>query len=139
MDQYYEQRKWLCLGLLGIACCTAVGVMLKDFYFKSLGANTTYHVRCDLYTKILQKNLGWFDQREHSSGVLTSAIAKDTAIINGISSESLGPLLEGGMSIVGGVTVAFFFCWQQALACVIVAPVMVFGNLIAAKVQHGVG
>jgi hypothetical protein len=53
MDQYYEQRKWLCLGLLGIACCTAVGVMLKDFYFKSLGANTTYHVRCDLYTKIL--------------------------------------------------------------------------------------
>lgn len=111
MDHYFEQQKWLCLALLGIALCVAVGVSLKDFYFKSLGANTTYYVRCDLYTKILQKNLGWFDDREHSSGVLTSAIAKDTSIINGISSESLGPLLEGGCAVLGGVIVAFFFCW----------------------------
>lgn len=83
--------------------------------------------------------MGWYDDREHSSGVLTSAIAKDTAILNGISTESLGPLMEGGMAVVGGVITAFFFCWQQALACIIVAPVMVIGNLIAAKVQHGVG
>lgn len=53
MDDYFEKQKWLCLGLLGIACCTALGVAMKDYFFKSLGANTTYYVRCDLYTKIL--------------------------------------------------------------------------------------
>ena len=84
---------------------------MKDLYFKRLGSNTTYHIRVELYAKIIQKNLGWFDDRDHSSGVLTSAIAKDTAIINGISSESLGPLFEGGMSICGGIVVAFYFCW----------------------------
>jgi ATP-binding cassette subfamily B (MDR/TAP) protein 1 len=99
------------LGLLGIAFCTGTGVALKDFYFKSLGSNTTYYIRCELYAKIIQKNIGWFDDRDHSSGVLTSAIAKDTSILNGISTESLGPLFEGGMAAGGGVVVALFFCW----------------------------
>lgn len=84
---------------------------MKDLYFKSLGANTTYYIRAELYSKILQKNLGWFDNREHSSGVLTSAIAKDTSILNGISVETLGPVMEGGMAVGGGIIIALIFCW----------------------------
>jgi len=110
-EHYYDLRTKLIMGIVGVACCTASGVFIKDLYFKKLGANTTYNIRKELYGKIIEKNLGWFDDRDHSSGVLTSAIAKDTSIINGISTESLGPLFEGGMAITGGVIVAFIFCW----------------------------
>lgn len=56
-----------------------------------MGENVTLGVRELLYKNILMKNIGWFDLRENSTGVLSSAMASDTAVINGVSSESLGP------------------------------------------------
>jgi len=56
-----------------------------------LGSNVTLKIRELLYAKILEKNLGWFDHRDNSSGILTSTMASDTSLINGVSTESLGP------------------------------------------------
>ena len=44
-----------------------------------------------LYQSILQKHIGFFDHKDNSTGVLTSAMASDTSIINGVSTEALGP------------------------------------------------
>ena len=34
-----------------------------------------------------------------------------TALINGVATEGLPPQVEGSMSFLGGVVVAFIFCW----------------------------
>mmetsp|Transcript_39000 Transcript_39000/g.59342 ORF Transcript_39000/g.59342 Transcript_39000/m.59342 type:complete len:297 (-) Transcript_39000:1404-2294(-) len=47
----------------------------QKFSFGKLGANITDKLRKLLYAKILEKNLGWFDERENSTSVLTSAMA----------------------------------------------------------------
>lgn len=44
-----------------------------------------------LYTGILEKHIGWFDDKDYATGVLTAALSWDTSIINGVSCESLGP------------------------------------------------
>lgn len=59
--------------------------------FGTLGENVTLSVRKVLYTNILQKNIGWFDHPENGTSVLTSAMAQDTSIINGVSTESIPP------------------------------------------------
>lgn len=38
-------------------------------------------------------------------------MAQESAIINGASSESLGPYTEAFFAIVGGVIIGFYFCW----------------------------
>jgi hypothetical protein len=43
--------------------------------FGNLGENVTLKIRKELYFKILEKNIGWFDFRENGSSVLTSAMA----------------------------------------------------------------
>lgn len=57
--------------------------------FGTLGNNVTLEVRKILYAKILEKNIGYFDHPEHGSSVLTSAMASDTHLINGVGSESI--------------------------------------------------
>jgi ATP-binding cassette, subfamily B (MDR/TAP), member 1 len=90
-----------------------------------------------LYQSILRKNIGWFDDRENGVSVLTSAMAQDTSIINGVSSESLAPQLEGGIALILGILIGFIFCWQESLVCLAVSPVMIIGNKLGIKFQQG--
>jgi len=39
----------------------------------------------------MRKNIGWFDDKDNGVSVITSAMAKDTSIINGVCTESLSP------------------------------------------------
>jgi len=75
----------ICALVLGI------GAFTQKSSFGTLGNNVTLEVRKMLYSNIMQKNIGWFDDRENTPSVLTTIIASDTAVINGVSSESLGP------------------------------------------------
>ena len=73
----------------GVICFFSMATTKKSF--GTLGNNVTYKVRSILYSKILQKHIGYFDFPDHGSSVLTSAMAQDTSLINGVGSESLQP------------------------------------------------
>ena len=46
-------------------------------------------VREELYENIIRKDIGWHDQRDNSSGIMTSTLASDVQLLNGVSSEGL--------------------------------------------------
>jgi ABC-type multidrug transport system fused ATPase/permease subunit len=79
----------------GLICVVSVSVFCSGFVqkilFSSLGEKVTIEIRMLLYKKILSKNIGWFDLRENSTGILSSTMASDTAVINGVGGESVGP------------------------------------------------
>ena len=120
--------------LMGIvAFSSGVGSATQKISFGNLGENVTEAVRRVLYTSILRKDIGWFDERENGTSVLTSAMAQDTSVINGVSTESLAPQLEGGCALLAGLIIGFVACWQMALVCLAVSPAMTIGNALGMK------
>ena len=87
------------------------GAFSQKSSFGALGNTVTLQVRKILYGNVLEKHIGWFDERENSPSVLTSVIASDTALINGVSAESLGPQLEAMFALCTGLVLGFVFCW----------------------------
>lgn len=71
----------------------------------------TIKIRRVLYLHILRKHIGWFDLRENTPGIVTSAMAQDTAIINGVSTESLSAMMEALFGLLVGVGIGFAYCW----------------------------
>lgn len=111
--------------------------VIKSYLFTVLGENVTIQIRELLYKSILEKNIGWFDLQENQSSVLTSAMAQESAIINGASSESLGPYCESVFAIVGGLVLGFYFCWQEALITLACVPAIIIANYIAMEFEKG--
>lgn len=64
-------------------------------------------------------------------------MASDTSLINGVSTESLGPQAEGMCALFGGLVIGFIYCWQQSLVCLVVSPVMIIGNYLGMEFQKG--
>lgn len=114
-----------------------VGYIGKSYLFSYLGENVTLKVRQLLYESILEKHIGWFDLQENQSSVLTSAMAQESAIINGASSESLGPYVEGMCAVIGGLVIGFIFCWQESLIMLGCIPLIVFGQMMGMEFQKG--
>lgn len=86
---------------------------------------------------ILEKDIGFFDFRENNASVLTTAMAQDTSLINGASSESLGPYSDGFFALVGGLAIGFYFSWEMSLVCLGMIPFMTLGQYIGMEFQKG--
>lgn len=60
-------------------CATSI-LLTKTFsvtFFSRLGNNIIGGVRKELYESVLRKEIGWHDNRDNSSGVVTSTLASD--------------------------------------------------------------
>jgi hypothetical protein len=68
-------------------------------------------IRKLLYISILKKEIGFHDDRENGSSILTSIMANDTQILNGASTESIGPYIEAFFALFVGLGIGFGFCW----------------------------
>jgi hypothetical protein len=64
-----------------------------------------------LYDSILEKDIGWFDFPDNGVSVITSAIAQDTSLINGVATGAIGPQVDAACSIIFALVIGFYFCW----------------------------
>jgi ATP-binding cassette, subfamily B (MDR/TAP), member 1 len=119
-----------------MAGMTLLFSFIAKFSFSLLGENVTLRIRYELYQSILRKNISWFDETVNSPSVLTSAMAEDTSIVNGVSTESLATILESFFSIIVGVGIGFYYCWQLSIACLILMPFMGISGTINAKITQ---
>lgn len=84
-----EEIIYWSIAMLIIAGVCLISFSLTKKCFGTLGNNVTLEVRKLLYSKILEKNIGFFDHPENGTSVLTSSMSSDTHLINGVGSESL--------------------------------------------------
>ncbi len=69
-------RRW-CLYMFLCALTSLIAVFVMRFSFGVIGENITLNVRNSLYSAILKKNIGWFDSRENSAGIITAVLASE--------------------------------------------------------------
>ena len=54
-----------------------------------VAVNVLHGVRKDLYAALMRKDIGWHDLRENSTGIITSTLASDVQLLNGVASDGL--------------------------------------------------
>ena len=97
----------------------------------------TLKVRRQLYSSILQKHMGWFDDKNNSPGVLSATMASDAQTVNGVSAEGLASTLEAGFATLVGVVIGFIYNWEISLVCLACVPFMILGSIMNIKLQAG--
>lgn len=94
-------------------------------------------MRMDLYVSILAKNIGWFDHKDHTPGVLSSTMATEAQTVNGVVTGGLASSLQAFFSVITGVVLGFIFNWKVSLVCLGCVPFMILGGIMNAKFQQG--
>jgi ATP-binding cassette, subfamily B (MDR/TAP), member 1 len=64
--------------MFALACTAFVTGFGSKFSFGMIGENVAMRVRKELYSFILKKHIGWFDDKLNAPGVISASMASDT-------------------------------------------------------------
>lgn len=78
-----------------------------------LSQSIVKQMRHDLFKKIDYLSIKYLDT--HSNGDIMSRMTNDVENVSNTISHSLGSLVSGVLTIIGTVTIMFFYCWQLTL------------------------
>lgn len=62
-------------------------------------------------------------------------MASEASLVNGASSEALGPYSEAFFALFGGLIIGFYFCWQESLITLGCVPFIILGNVVAMEME----
>lgn len=121
-----------------LAVGSAIAEFAERFTFMAMAEKLTTRVRRLLFRALLRQNVGWFDSDKHSSGQLTSRLASDTTLMNGIYGERLGQIMRFVATMSVGLVLAFTASWKITLVILAVIPLVFISNLLRMKAQKKV-
>jgi len=112
------------LAMAAIAVVQGAAIALRYLLFTLAGERVVMRLRRDLFRRMLDQEIAFFDERR--TGELVSRLAADTEALQGAVSTSISMALRNLASALGGVAFLFFTSPRlTALMLAVVPPVAV--------------
>lgn len=105
---------------------------IRDF-----GSNLTERLRVKTFSKLVRKDMYFYDEELNSSGALASALSSDADAIKKITGPLAGQILTVAINIVLGFTIAFAYGYQLTFFMIACAPILFFATYLERKALEG--
>ncbi|KAM0713968.1 hypothetical protein Q7P37_010931 [Cladosporium fusiforme] len=102
----------------------------RGLVFGIASAKLTSRLRTTIFHFILKQEAEWFDTAAHSAGALTSMLSTEPDNAASISGATLGTLIDGAVTLFGGMILALAIGWKLALVCIAVVPVILISGFV---------
>lgn len=81
--------------------------------------------------------VGWFDEADHSSGMIGARLSVDAAKIRALVGDALAQMVQDSSSAIIGLAVAFQASWQLAFIILGMIPLIVLNGYVQIKFMKG--
>ena len=135
-DGRSEVNKW-CLAFVIVGLLSFGSLLAKFYCLTYAGEALTKRLRQKSFRAILYKDAAWFDEPRHRKHILTTRLSSDSSRVRGIVGERLGMMISCLSTLLGGVIVAFVYCWRIALVVLAACPAVAIGGALQMKLMTG--
>ncbi|KAL3831647.1 hypothetical protein ACJMK2_023375, partial [Sinanodonta woodiana] len=136
-EQMRQTAKILFGVIVGTGILYAAVRVLLYICFAKAGANLTQRLRRLTFGAIIKQDIAFFDDPQNRVGHLTTRLANDCTLIQGVTGSKLGNVLESVATIVVSLVIVFFSSWKLTLVVLAFLPLMVGVGLIHGKILQG--
>ncbi|WFD42163.1 ABC-type xenobiotic transporter [Malassezia psittaci] len=105
-----------------IALISTVATMLQMSLIQQGSSILMQRLRSRMFQAYLRSDVAYFDEKDHSSGALTSSLAENTQKINGFIGVSLGTIVQSISQLIIGAIIALVYGWKLALVVIACIP-----------------
>lgn len=111
---------YMAVGLVGLLTMRSVGAYLSNYFIGVLGQKVVYHLRKDMYARLLNLPAKFFDK--HSSGQIISRMLYNVDQVTEATSTAVITVVQDGTFVIGLLIVMFVSSWQLSLFLLIIGP-----------------
>jgi ATP-binding cassette subfamily B (MDR/TAP) protein 1 len=131
-DSEFWALMFLVLGLASFLVVPA-----RSYFFAVAGCKLIQRIRVLCFEKVVNMEVSWFDEPEHSSGAIGARLSADAASVRALVGNALGQMVENIAAAVAGLLIAFIASWQLALIILVLLPLIGINGFIQVKFMKG--
>ncbi|KAJ3085456.1 Multidrug resistance protein 1, partial [Quaeritorhiza haematococci] len=122
-----------------LALISLITQFLQLAAFSISGEYLTKRIRYESFKAILRQEMAFFDEEENSKGALAAKLAEEAKLVQGLTGELLGIVLQTVANLVSGVLIAFLHGWELTLVLVGIIPLILLAGAMQFKALQGYG
>ncbi|KAF6140722.1 hypothetical protein GIB67_035149, partial [Kingdonia uniflora] len=96
-------------------------------------------IRSMCFARVVNMEISWFDEPQHSSGEIGARLSSDAADIGGLVGDALSLLVTNLATALAGLVIAFTASWQLSLIILVLLPFFGFEGYFKVKSMVGAG
>ncbi|CAN0842913.1 ABC transporter B family member 2 [Linum grandiflorum] len=124
-------------------CCgaiiTVIAHAIAHLSFGIMGERLTFRVREKMFSAILHNEIGWFDDANNTSSMLTSRLATDATLLRTIVVDRSSILLQNVGLVVTSFVIAFILNWRITAVVLATYPLIISGHISEKLFMQGYG
>lgn len=101
------------------------------------GEKLTNRLRILSFKALVRQNVGFFDMRQNSVGLLTSRLANESSKVKNITGERVSILVCLIATLIFAIIFSFSFCWRLAFVVLATLPLIAAGGVIQMRMMAG--
>ena len=86
---------------------------------------------------MLRQEIGWFDDPRHSTGALTTRLAKDASEVKGGLGSRMAAIFQLIATLIAALLIAFIHNWQMTLVTLGALPLIAVAGFLQTKALAG--
>ncbi|KAK7337590.1 hypothetical protein VNO77_18172 [Canavalia gladiata] len=131
-DSQFWSLMFVTLGLVSL-----VAIPARGYFFSMAGSKLIQRIRLICFEKVINMEVGWFDETENSSGAIGARLSADAASVRALVGDALGLLVQNIATALAGVIIAFIASWQLAFIVLVLVPLIGMNGYIQMKFMKG--
>lgn len=132
-----KDSKFWALMFVVLGAVSLLAYPARTYFFGVAGCKLIRRIRLMCFEKVVNMEVSWFDELEHSSGVIGSRLSADAATIRALVGDALAQMVQDAASAVVGLVIAFDACWQLALIVLALIPLIGLNGYVQLKFMTG--
>ncbi|KAI4314502.1 hypothetical protein L6164_027405 [Bauhinia variegata] len=138
-DTTRREVKRIVFLFCGAAVLTVVAHAIEHLCFGIMGERLTLRVREMMISAILKNEIGWFDDTNNTSSMLSSRLESDATLLRTVVVDRSSILLQNVGMVVASFVIAFMLNWRLALVVIATYPLVISGHISEKLFMQGFG
>lgn len=135
--QLRKDSKFWALMFVVLGAVTLIAFPTRTYLFSIAGCKLIRRIRSMCFEKVVHMEVGWFDESEHSSGMIGARLSADAAKVRALVGDSLAQMVQDSASAIAGLAIAFEASWQLALIILAMIPLIGLNGYVQIKFMKG--
>lgn len=132
-----RDSKFWALMFMGIGAISLAAYPARTYLFGLAGNRLIRRIRLMCFKKVVNMEVGWFDEPEHSSGVIGARLSADAASVRALVGDALGQMVQDLSAAIVGLGIAFEASWQLALIILAMLPLIGLSGYVQIMFMKG--
>ncbi|KAG6786990.1 ABC transporter B family member 11-like [Populus alba x Populus x berolinensis] len=132
-----KDSKFWALMFMTLGVAAFVVIPVRSYFFSVAGCKLIQRIRSMCFERVVNMEVSWFDEPEHSSGAIGSRLAADASIVRSLVGDQLAAIVQNIATVTSAMIIAFTASWQLALVILGLIPLIGINGVIQVKFMKG--